>query len=369
MLKKHLLALVALTIVGFLPTAQADKVVDDRFYVAPFGTFIQPGGDRGSNSGWGGGMGFGKMLDEHFNIELKGFYQSMSGGNQTGSWNLAGGSADVQYYIMRDKFSPYTVIGLGGMNSSHNGDSGAGFIGEAGAGATYEVSDNFLIRGDVRYRYNQNFNANLQPGTNEFHDMVVNVGFVVPFGPKPVAPVVVAEAPAPTPVAAPDCSTMDDDHDGVNNCDDWCPNTPPAVDVSIKGCWIIDVKFANDSAVIPPEYYANLDNAAEALKKPEIHDMSIEIQGHTSKTGGFKYNMALSERRAEAVKKYLIDGNDFPNLTTRGYGWTQPIDTNDTEAGRANNRRVQIQVNGEPQQPLIPQLDPLNPKLDPQGPQ
>ncbi len=48
---------------------------DDRFYVAPFGTFIQPGGDRESNSGWGGGMGFGKMIDEHFNVELKGFYQ------------------------------------------------------------------------------------------------------------------------------------------------------------------------------------------------------------------------------------------------------------------------------------------------------
>jgi OOP family OmpA-OmpF porin len=352
MLKKHLLALVALTIVGFLPTAQADKVVDDRFYVAPFGTFIQPGGDRGSNSGWGGGMGVGKMLDEHFNIELKGFYQSMSGGNQTGSWNLAGGSADVQYYIMRDKFSPYTVIGLGGMNSSHNGDSGAGFIGEAGAGATYEVSDNFLIRGDVRYRYNQNFNANLQPGTNEFHDMVVNLGFVVPFGPKPVAPVVVAEAPAPLPVEA-GCSTLDDDHDGVNNCVDECPNTLPGVKVSIVGCWIVDVKFANDSAVIPQEYFADLDNTAKAIK--EHPELPIEIQGHTSKTGGFQYNMKLSERRAEAVKQYLVDGQHIPGLTTKGYGWTRPIDTNDTEEGRANNRRVQLQVLDESQPPMNPQ--------------
>jgi OOP family OmpA-OmpF porin len=352
MLKKHLLALVALTIVGFLPTAQADKVVDDRFYVAPFGTFIQPGGDRGSNNGWGGGMGFGKMLDEHFNVELKGFYQSMSGGNQTGSWNLAGGSADVQYFIMRDTFSPYTVLGLGGMNSGHNGGSGAGFIGEAGAGFTYEVSDNFLVRSDVRYRYNQNFNANLQPGTNEFHDMVVNLGFVVPLGPKPVAPVEVAEA-APAPVAAPDCSTMDDDGDGVNNCDDLCPNTLAGVKVSIKGCWIVDVKFDNDKDIIKPEYFANLDNTAAEIKNHP--DLMIEIQGHTSKTGGFKHNMKLSERRAMAVKTYLVDGTDSPNLTTRGYGWTQPIDTNDTEEGRANNRRVQLEVNGQPQQPLTPQ--------------
>jgi len=350
MLKKQMLALVALAGVGFLPMAQADEVVDDRFYVAPFGTFVQPGGDRGSNNGWGGGMGFGKMIDEHFNVELKGFYQGLSGGNDTGEWDMTGGTADVQYFINRDTFSPYTVLGLGAMNTSHNGDSGIGFIGEAGAGFTYEVSDNFLVRSDVRYRYNQNFNANLQDGTNEFHDMVINLGFVVPFGPKPVAPVAVAEAPAPAPVAVADCSTMDDDNDGVNNCDDLCPTTLPGVQVSIKGCWIVDVKFDNDKDIVKPEYLGNLDSTAQTIK--EHPELRIEIQGHTSKTGGFKHNMKLSERRAMAVKNYLVNGNDFPNLTTRGYGWTQPIDTNDTEEGRANNRRVQLEVDGQPQQPL-----------------
>ena len=354
MLKKQILALAALSSLGFLPMAQAaDKVVDDRFYVAPFGTFVQPGGDRQSNNGWGGGMGFGKMIDEHFNVEFKGFYQGLSGGNSTGNWDMTGGIAEAQYYIMRDKFSPYTVLGLGGMNTSHNGDSGAGFIGEAGAGFTYEVSDNFLVRSDVRYRYNQNFNANLQPGTNEFHDMLVNVGFVIPFGPKPVAPVAAAEpVPAPQPVEA-GCSTLDDDQDGVNNCVDKCPTTLPGAKVSIVGCWIVDVKFANDSAVIPQEYYGNLDNTAKMIK--EHPGMAIEIQGHTSKTGGFKHNMKLSDRRAEAVKQYLVDGTDVPGLTTRGYGWTQPIDTNDTEEGRANNRRVELKVLDEPQPPMNPQ--------------
>ncbi len=223
MLKKHILALAALSALGFLPMAQAEDVVDDRFYVAPFGTFVQPGGDRNVNSGWGGGLGVGKMLNEHFNVELKGFYQTLSGDNGNGAAELGGGLAEAQYYIMRDKFSPYTVLGLGGMNTSMNGKNGAGFIGEAGAGFTYEVSDNFLIRSDVRYRYNQNFNANLplQAGTNEYHDMVVNLGFVIPLGPKPVAPVAVAEAPPPTPVA--DCTTMDGDNDGVNDCDDRMP--------------------------------------------------------------------------------------------------------------------------------------------------
>jgi OOP family OmpA-OmpF porin len=57
MFKKQLLVVAALTSLSFLSNAQADEeVVDDRFYIAPFGTFIQPGGDRESNSGWGGGM-------------------------------------------------------------------------------------------------------------------------------------------------------------------------------------------------------------------------------------------------------------------------------------------------------------------------
>jgi len=65
-----------------------------------------------------------------------------------------------------------------------------------------------------------------------------------------------------------------------------------------------------------------------------------------------KHNVQLSERRATAVKKYLVDGTKSPNLTTKGFGWTHPIDTNDTEAGRANNRRVQLEVNGQTQKPL-----------------
>ncbi|MEI8208367.1 MAG: OmpA family protein [Methylococcales bacterium] len=352
MFRKFLLTVLTLSGVSFLPIAHADKVVDDRWYIAPFGTFVQPGGDRQSDNGWGGGLGFGKILNEHFNVELKGFYQNLSDGKYGGS-DITGGTADIQYYISRDTFSPYTVIGIGGVNTSHNGKSAAGFIGEAGAGLAYEVCDNFLVRSDVRYRYNNNGNANLQPGTGEFNDVLFNLGFVVPFGEKPKA--VVAEAtpiiaPAPVAVVKADCSVLDSDHDGVNDCKDQCPNTLPGVKVSVAGCWIVDVKFDNDKDIIKPQYFANLDNVATRIK--EHPELVIEVQGHTSKTGGFKHNMSLSERRAIAVKKYLVDGSQSPNLSTHGYGWTRPIDSNDTEAGRANNRRVQLEVNGQAQQPL-----------------
>jgi len=156
---------------------------------------------------------------------------------------------------------------------------------------------------------------------------------------------------AGNPVA--DCTTLDSDSDGVNDCIDKCPNTIPGAKVSVLGCWIVDIKFDNDKATIKPEYFQNLDNVANRIK--EYPDLLIEVQGHTSKTGSFQHNMDLSERRALAVKNYLINGSHSANITSRGYGWTRPIDTNDTEAGRANNRRVQLEVNGLAQQPLNPQ--------------
>ena len=352
MLKNKLLAVAAISTLCAVSVAKAEAFKDDRWYAAPFGTFIQPGGDRDAHSGWGGGLGIGKILNEHFNVEVRGIYQHLEGDNGNGNWDLTGGTVDGQYYFFRDTFSPYAVIGVGGINSSHNGDGGAGFIGETGLGFTYELHDNFLIRSDVRYRYNNNFNAKLQPGTDEFHDMTVNLGFVVPFGEKPKAVVAKAE-PVPVPVPAPvklDCSKMDDDKDGVNNCLDKCPTSLPGVEVSIYGCWILDVKFDNDKDIIKPQYFAKLDKAAENIKR--FPNTAFEIQGHTSNTGSYKHNLDLSTRRALAVKNYLTKATGATNLTSKGYSWDRPIDSNETEAGRANNRRVQLEVDGKPQEPL-----------------
>ncbi len=138
-----------------------------------------------------------------------------------------------------------------------------------------------------------------------------------------------------------DCSTQDDDGDGINNCIDKCPITPKGAHVNQFGCWIVDVKFDNDKSDIKPVYYEELDNAVMVINhNPGVR---IEVQGHTSSTGTAAYNQRLSERRAQAVKGYLSRAHAKGTLTARGYGLTRPIDTNDTEAGRANNRRVQLE--------------------------
>ena len=71
---------------------------------------------------------------------------------------------------------------------------------------------------------------------------------------------------ATTPPVA-DCSTLDDDADGINNCNDKCPNTLKGAHVNPFGCWIVDVKFDNDKSNIKPQYYRELDNAVTVIKQ------------------------------------------------------------------------------------------------------
>ncbi|MGZ5007590.1 MAG: OmpA family protein, partial [Methylobacter sp.] len=107
MLRKNLLTIASLAGIGLLSQAQAGdwfhndddgrRFDDNRWYVAPFGSFVRTGGDRKASDGWGGGMGIGKILNRHFNVEMRGFYQEFSGAN--GPWSLTGGTADLQYYF------------------------------------------------------------------------------------------------------------------------------------------------------------------------------------------------------------------------------------------------------------------------------
>ncbi len=350
MLTKNLLAAGLLASMGFTVAVQAEEFLDDRWYVAPFGSYVKPGGDRNSsfNTGYGAGIGFGKIIDEHFNVEVRGFYNGFDDETtrlgKKGQWDLAGGTADLQYYLWRDKFSPYAVIAAGGINSYVNGSSGVGIIGEAGAGFTYELHDNFLLRSDVRYRYNNNLNAHLTPvgGTDEYHDMIVNVGFVIPLGPKP--------KPAAPKESVADCSTLDSDSDGVNDCIDTCPGTLTGSKVNAEGCPLsIELKGVNfeyDSAKLTSNAISVLDGVAENLiAYPQKND--IEVRGHASSEGSNKYNMRLSQKRSQSVVDYLSTKGVTNKLTAHSYGEDMPIADNSTEEGKSQNRRVELVWFGE----------------------
>lgn len=103
-----------------------------------------------------------------------------------------------------------------------------------------------------------------------------------------------------------------------------------------------DIHFATGKADILPESSQTLQQIAELLS--EHNNLKILIEGHTDNTGDFQKNMQLSNERAQSVKKYLTErhGIDAQRMNTMGAGQSRPIASNDTEDGRAKNRRVEI---------------------------
>lgn len=102
------------------------------------------------------------------------------------------------------------------------------------------------------------------------------------------------------------------------------------------------ILFAFDSADILPESFGLMQQIARALQSDLLIRM-VEIQGHTDDVGGAPYNLDLSQRRADSVRKWLTDaGVDPTRLRARGYGLTQPVVPNTDDASRARNRRVQF---------------------------
>ena len=136
----------------------------------------------------------------------------------------------------------------------------------------------------------------------------------------------------------------DDDMDGVANSIDRCPATPKGVQADERGCWVMAHKFlfAFDSATINPEYMPVLNDAAEIFALNPM--LNIKVDGYTDSTGPDAYNLKLSERRAQAVKTYLVEtvGVDAQRLMTEGYGEANPVMSNDTKEGRAKNRRIEF---------------------------
>lgn len=134
--------------------------------------------------------------------------------------------------------------------------------------------------------------------------------------------------------------------DAVPGCDGPLAKAPTAVasaPTSEKVTYAADAFFDFDKAVVKPEGKTKLDDVVAHLQNTDVE--VIVAVGHTDSIGKAAYNQKLSERRAEAVKAYLVSkGVDPQKVYTEGKGATQPVADNKTKAGRAKNRRVEIEV-------------------------
>ena len=103
------------------------------------------------------------------------------------------------------------------------------------------------------------------------------------------------------------------------------------------------ITFATDQATVQPQFQTTLDQVASTLA--EYPKTMIDVLGHTDSDGSEAYNQSLSERRAQAVANYLgRRGVDPIRMATMGYGETRPVASNETAAGKAQNRRVEIKI-------------------------
>ena len=104
-----------------------------------------------------------------------------------------------------------------------------------------------------------------------------------------------------------------------------------------------NVTFASNQAIIQPQFRPTLDNVAQVLS--EYPKTYVDVMGHTDSDGSEAYNQSLSESRANSVADYLSGhGVSSARLATRGYGEMQPIASNETPEGKAQNRRVEIKL-------------------------
>ena len=256
-------------------------------------------------------------------------------------------------------FKPYVLVGAG-RSKIEVEDAAGNFvtgskdtIGNLGLGAMYRINDALSLRGEGRAIHN--FDQNLWEGMALAGLEVVLGGHLAPT----VAVPPMEEPNVVTPPIVVVESDLDSDGDGVPDSIDACPGTPMNVVVDERGCPVpvditdelkmeLRVFFDNDKSAIKNQYKPEIAKVAEKMR--EYPNSTARVEGHASKTGpSARYNQRLSEARAVAVKSMLT--NEFgiaPNrLSTVGYGYDQPIADNNTEEGRAMNRRVYAIITGD----------------------
>ncbi|RDY69759.1 OmpA family protein [Lysobacter soli] len=358
-MKIRLLSTALLAGLAFAQVAGAQEF-DDRWYLTGSAGMNIQDNDRGTRNAPFGTLGVGKFLNQNWSLDGELNYQNPNNDdNQNLNWSQYGASLDLRRHFTAEgrNWAPYLLMGLGYQRSEEEFDAfpsvnspgqreEGNLAAKIGVGIQSALAGKrAAIRTELAYRADFDDGSVSAPSEDWFGDVLASVGVVIPLG----APVVAAP-PAP---AAPSCADLDDDGDGVNNCDDKCPDSQAGQTIGPDGCPVpvsIDLKGVNfdfDKATLRPDAISILSEATEILKRyPELR---VEVAGHTDQCGKDAYNQKLSERRATAVYDYLTsNGVDASRLQGPiGYGESRPLE----DKGQAFpgckseiNRRTELNV-------------------------
>lgn len=263
---------------------------------------------------------------------------------------------------------PFAKAGLGyeWYTNTHPSDYD-GMLVDAGVGLKAEITKQIALKLEALYMYKMNNNG-VDGSNGEVHNVAALAGLTFSFDEKakaapvvaavaaPVVAAVVAPEPKPEPVVVPApapvakavvaAAPIDSDKDGVMDDKDKCPATPTGFKVDAEGCPLkatLHLNFATNSNKVDAAGTAKVAAFASFLKDSPAY--SASIVGHTDSTSSDVFNQKLSEKRAEMVKSMLVkEGVDASRLSSSGKGESQPVASNKTKQGRAENRRIEVDL-------------------------
>jgi OOP family OmpA-OmpF porin len=326
-MKSKILILAAFALILSFPTLAAAQIEPNSVHLSIMGGAVFPDNSINLDNGAVVGLGLGYNFTKNWGIEGFGHYAfnmddkvppgQIAGDNKF----LAGRFNGIFHFITDYNFVPYITFGIGAMKLD-SGDRENYSSATANAGLGFKYFFNEVVA--LRMEANELVAFKREEG-ERYSSPMITAGLTFQFA-QPAA-------------------CIDSDGDGVCDPLDKCPGTPPGYRVDVNGCPIavtvvLDVKFDFDKSVVKPQYRSEVQKVADFLNS---HPGSTAvIEGHTDSRGTEAYNQKLSERRAAAVRDYLVNQfNVNPSkLTSVGFGKDKPIASNETDAGRAENRRV-----------------------------
>jgi OOP family OmpA-OmpF porin len=306
--------------------------------------------DRDLDNAIGFYANFGRAMSERWDAGVSIFQSNHDNHLAPGDREIKGFTFDASRVFNRDqRFSPFITMGMGMVDAAKPGKPDNEVAAKLGIGALADL---------VTFSSGNKLQLRLDAGVRKsigrpYVDVLAGLGLQLALGGERAAPV--PPPPPPPPPPAPQAAPpppppppADDDKDGVVNTADRCPSTPAGDKVDSVGCSLtvrLEVYFDTNSDQIKPESYPDLDRVVEFMTRT-VPSASGVVEGHTDSVGDDAYNLKLSQRRADAVRKYLVDkGVPSSRLEARGFGEAQPVADNKTADGRAQNRRVVLTRN------------------------
>ncbi len=346
------LAALALSTIGLSAAYAQDstsKQKDTYFFSQAY--YVVQDNERAifDDEGVGFRAGFGRQIQDGWYWEANLAHNALENGigGFTDYYQTHLGVDAVYRFGKKDGVRPFLLLGIGAVHDdvfpigTQFRDDETSFFSNVGFGITSSELFNIglKVRADARYVVSE-----FEDGYEDGH---FSLGFEIPLARKTrvVTRTVVKEVVREVPVAP-----VDSDGDGIFDNMDQCANTLRGSKVDQKGCALKaqtvrleGVNFRSGRAELTGDSIEALSDVARFLKnQPELR---LEISGHTDAVGSAILNMQLSQKRADAVKYFLVRaGVDSGRMRAVGYGETEPVASNATAEGRAKNRRVEFRI-------------------------